>query len=103
MITSSTSCKTSLIRCSLPKAAGSFGGVPGPRLLLVSLCLVLAAGRCEAALRIYYLRHAEGGHNVVKEWATVPKDQRPGYVGDPNVFTPKGEKQVAAATQKLQK
>jgi broad specificity phosphatase PhoE len=59
--------------------------------------------RADAGLKIYYLRHAEGGHNVVKQWAKVPKEQRPDYVGNGNVFTPKGKEQVAAATEKLQK
>jgi broad specificity phosphatase PhoE len=75
-----------------------------------NLCFTLAvlgflafAARSDAGLKIYYLRHAEGGHNVVKQWAKVPKKQRPDYVGNPNVFTPKGKEQVAAATLKLQK
>lgn len=72
------------------------------RLLLAILCLALLAGRAEAGLKIYYLRHAEGGHNVVKEWAKVPKAQRPDYVGNGNVFTPKGKTQATAAAQKLQ-
>ncbi len=71
--------------------------------LLAVLFLFWFAGRCEAGLKIYYLRHAEGGHNVVKEWEEVPKAQRPAYVGNPNMFTPKGETQVAAATKRLQK
>lgn len=52
-------------------------------------------------LRIYYLRHAEGGHNVVKRWENKPKEQWPPYVGNHNMFTPKGEKQVKAITDKL--
>ena len=75
-----------------------------------NLCFALAVlgflafvAPSEAGLKIYYLRHAEGGHNVVKEWAKVPKEQRPDYVGNGNVFTPKGKEQVVAATAKLQK
>ena len=102
MIKTSRSRRNWFICCLAPKAPSLLGGVLGVRLLL-SLSLVLAAGRSEAALRIYYLRHAEGGHNVVKEWANVPKEQRPAYVGDPNMFTPKGETQVVLATQKLQR
>lgn len=56
-------------------------------------------------LRIYYIRHAEGGHNVKKAWQEkgIPESEWPAYVGDPNVFTPKGITEVARATEKLQK
>lgn len=72
-------------------------------LALAFVAFFVFAASSNAGLRIYYLRHAEGGHNVVKEWARVPKEQRPDYVGNGNVFTPKGLTQVAAATEKLQK
>jgi broad specificity phosphatase PhoE len=52
--------------------------------------------------RIYYVRHGQGGHNVVSEWNSIPKDQWPPYVGNENMFTPKGEQQVAALTKELQ-
>ena len=52
--------------------------------------------------KVYYVRHAEGGHNVVSEWKNKPKDQWPVYVGNPDMFTPKGEQQVDALTRKLQ-
>jgi broad specificity phosphatase PhoE len=55
----------------------------------------------EAGLKIYFIRHAEAGHNVVKEWKGKPKDQWPAYVGNPDMFSPKGEKQVTKATDKL--
>ena len=55
----------------------------------------------EAGLKIYFLRHAEGGHNVVEDWKDVPKDQWPAYVGNENMFTPKGGKQAAAVPAKL--
>lgn len=75
----------------------------GVRVLFAIACLLAYVGSSEAGLKIYYLRHAEGGHNVVKEWAKVPKAERPSYVGNANVFTPKGKDQVVAATEKLQK
>lgn len=55
-------------------------------------------------LKIYYIRHAEGGHNVKKAWEEkgVPESEWPSYVGNPNMFTPRGEKEVVAATEKLQ-
>jgi broad specificity phosphatase PhoE len=85
------------------KAAGSFRIHRGVRVLFAAVCLFAYVSQSAAGLKIYYIRHAEGGHNVVKEWAKVPKAQRPAYVGNGNVFTPKGETQVAAATEKLQK
>jgi len=57
----------------------------------------------QAGLKIYYIRHAEGGHNVVKQYKNVPKDQWPDYVGNADAFTPKGKTQVAAATERLKK
>ena len=66
--------------------------------------LSLAPGLSEAGLKIYYIRHAEGGHNVRKAWEEkgIPESEWPSYVGNPNVFTPRGEKEVVAATEKLQ-
>ncbi len=57
----------------------------------------------EAGFKIYYLRHAEGGHNVVNDWKDVPKEKWPVYVGNENMFTPKGEAQAAAVPAKLEK
>jgi broad specificity phosphatase PhoE len=73
------------------------------RVLVAATFLLSFVSQSEAGLKIYYIRHAEGGHNVVKEWAKVAKAERPAYVGNANVFTPKGETQVVAATEKLQK
>ena len=58
--------------------------------------------RAQEPTKIYYVRHGEGGHNVVSEWKNIPKDQWPPYVGNENMFTPKGEQQVAALTKELQ-
>jgi broad specificity phosphatase PhoE len=82
---------------------GSFRMHRCGRVLLAVACLLSFVSRSEAGLKIYYIRHAEGGHNVVKEWAKVPKAQRPAYVGNGNVFTPKGEIQAVAAVEKLRK
>ncbi|MDP4624117.1 MAG: histidine phosphatase family protein [Akkermansiaceae bacterium] len=59
----------------------------------------------EAGLKIYYIRHAEGGHNVKKEWEDkgVPEKEWPEYVGNPDMFTPKGLEEVVTGTEKLQK
>lgn len=78
-----------------------------PFLKIAALALVCAfsALTSEAGLKIYYIRHGEGGHNVRKEYerSGTPKDQWPSYVGDSGQFTPKGKQQVAAATEKLKK
>ncbi|QDT02360.1 Histidine phosphatase superfamily (branch 1) [Rubripirellula lacrimiformis] len=70
--------------------------------LLAVAGMLFAANAAQAELKIYYIRHAEGGHNVTQDWADVPKEQWPAYVGNPNMFTPKGEGQVRQATEKLQ-
>lgn len=92
------------LSCRAPaKARASFYLYRGMRLLLPAICFFSYISLSEAGLKIYYIRHAEAGHNVVKEWANVPKAQRPVYVGNPNMFTPKGKTQVVAATRKLQR
>ena len=57
----------------------------------------------QAGLKIYFIRHAEAGHNVVKEWENIPKSEWPAYVGNGDLLTPKGELQKVEAAQKLQK
>ena len=61
------------------------------------------AGSAQAKLTIYYLRHAEAGHNVVWKFvqAGTPTNQWPAYVGNPNMFTPDGETQVRGVTTNL--
>jgi broad specificity phosphatase PhoE len=75
------------------------------KLLFKAVLTVVLLGcyTAEAGLKIYYIRHAEGGHNVKKAWEAkdVPKSEWPSYVGNPDVFTPKGEQEVIAATEKL--
>lgn len=68
---------------------------------VTSLMLTVAA---EAGLKIYYIRHGEGGHNVKKDYEKrkVPKAEWPSYVGNPNVFTPLGLTQVAKVSDTLQ-
>ncbi|MDF7806315.1 histidine phosphatase family protein [Pontiellaceae bacterium B12219] len=75
------------------------------RILLVVSSVLLGANVSDAGLKIYYIRHAEGGHNVKADWEKkgIPESEWPAYVGDPNVFTPLGVTQVAGATEKLQK
>lgn len=71
-------------------------------LLLLAAFSWPSRGVCEEGLKIYYIRHAEGGHNVKRDWEDVPKDKWPDYVGDPNQFTPLGKKQLAAVSKTLQ-
>ncbi len=72
------------------------------------LIVVVLLGVCEsnAQLKIYYIRHAEGGHNVLKNWETysdIPRDKWPAYVGNPNEFTPMGKGQLARVPGKLKR
>ena len=70
----------------------------------IILGLLLAfAYQADAGLKIYYIRHAQSGKNIEKVWEKkdLPKSEWPSYVGNPDVFTPAGEKQVVAATEKL--
>jgi broad specificity phosphatase PhoE len=55
----------------------------------------------EAQLKIYYLRHAESGANVVPQWQDKPKSEWPAYVGNADSFSPTGEQQVRAVADKL--
>ncbi len=75
----------------------------GTRLLLTVFCLLAFVSTSTAGLKIYYIRHAEGGHNVKKEYANLPKETWPDYVGNGDVFTPKGRMQAIAAVDKLDK
>lgn len=69
--------------------------------LCVFLILLGAETWSHAGLKVYFLRHAEGGHNVVRQWQDKPRDEWPDYVGKENRFTPKGEEQIAAVPAKL--
>lgn len=73
-------------------------------IMLAFISSVLWAHVATAGLKIYYIRHAEGGHNVKKAWQErgIPESEWPEYVGNPNMFTPKGLTQVDGATKKLQ-
>lgn len=72
-------------------------------ILLPLISVFLGQGTADAGLKIYYIRHAEGGHNVKKAWEAkgIPKSEWPAYVGNPDMFTPKGKQEAAAATEKL--
>ncbi len=70
-----------------------------PAVLILLFCL----SHADAGLKIYYIRHAEGGHNVKADWEEkgIPKSEWPEYVGNSDMFTPKGEKQLDEALEKL--
>lgn len=67
-----------------------------PRLLYAALWLACAASLKAAELSVFYVRHAEAGHNVVSEFqrAGIPTNEWPAYVGSERAFTPKGGQQV---------
>jgi broad specificity phosphatase PhoE len=52
-------------------------------------------------LKIYYVRHAEGGHQLVDEWAGTPKHEWPDHVGNGDMLTPAGKAQAAALAARL--
>lgn len=74
---------------------------------LKTLCLLLIASLCyfgteaRAGLKIYYIRHAEAGHNVKKYWKDISERDWPSFVGDQEAFTPRGLEQIEDATRKL--
>ncbi len=72
-------------------------------LFLIFIFFLSAESLADGLLKIYYLRHAEGGHNVVHKWKRKPKQEWPKYVGNPDMFTPEGKKQIAELTGKLEK
>ncbi len=73
-------------------------------LLLTILALQFLADSADAdGLKIYYMRHAEAGHNVDEEWEVISKKKWPSFVGDSQQFTPKGETQRHEAIQTLER
>ncbi len=65
-------------------------------LLFAVLWLACAAPLTAAELEVFYVRHAEAGHNVSSEFkrAGIPTNEWPAYVGNERAFTPKGEQQA---------
>ncbi|MEI6082676.1 MAG: histidine phosphatase family protein [Verrucomicrobiota bacterium] len=61
------------------------------------------ASVAQANLKIYYLRHAEAGHNVVAKFVAsgIPTNEWPVWVGHTDMFTPEGEAQVRGVTTNL--
>ena len=74
------------------------------KLLIISI-VVLSPQVSDAGLKIFYIRHAEAGHNVKEDWEDkdIPKSEWPSYVGKPEMFTPKGLKQLELANINLSK
>ena len=56
------------------------------------------------AIQVYYVRHAEAGHNVASELgrAGVPTNQWPAYAHSENAFSPKGEAQARSLAEAWQ-
>lgn len=57
----------------------------------------------QAGLQIYYIRHAESGHNALKFWKDLPKEEWPAYVGNEDAFSDKGQQQRQRVPAKLEK
>lgn len=72
-------------------------------LFAVLLALMALTAGAQAGLKVYYLRHAESGANVEKQWKEVPRDQWPSYVGNADTFSPLGESQLPGVVEKLSK
>ena len=70
---------------------------------VITVLLLAFVYQVDAGLKIYYIRHAQSGKNVEKVWEKkeIPKSEWPAYVGNPDAFTPAGDKQLVAATEKL--
>jgi broad specificity phosphatase PhoE len=66
-----------------------------PILAVFTFCVAALPGF--AGLKVYYLRHAESGGNVSKDWEKTPPAERPPYVGNADTFSPLGWKQAANA------
>jgi broad specificity phosphatase PhoE len=66
--------------------------------------LALWAAAAQAEVAVYYVRHAEGGHNARRRYTEqgIPQSQWPAWVGNPNVFTPDGALQAQALATNLQ-
>ncbi len=75
------------------------------RTLVLLVILLLGVSESSAQLKIYYIRHAEGGHNIRAGWqeSEIPESLWPSYVGDHNQFTPRGKAEVIATIDRLQK
>ncbi len=56
------------------------------------------------AIQVYYVRHAQAGHNVASELrqAGVPTNEWPAYANNENAFSPKGEEQARSLAEAWQ-
>ncbi|MDX2431171.1 MAG: histidine phosphatase family protein [Bacteroides sp.] len=75
------------------------------RTLVLVVILLLGVSESSAQMKIYYIRHAQGGHNVRADWQEreIPESLWPSWVGDHNQFTPRGKHEVIATIDRLQK
>lgn len=81
----------------MKRANGTIGAV------VAAMWLVAGALTASAEATLFYLRHAEGGHNVKADYVKkgIPQSEWPSYVGNQNVFTPKGVEQAGALATNL--
>jgi len=80
----------------------TLGWILRPALLVLPLVafiiLFFAITQSHTQLKVYYVSSAEYGHNIEANWAGVPEDPWPAYVGDPKAFTPAGKLELAGWT-----
>lgn len=69
--------------------------------LLVIAILLLSSQIVQAGLKIFYIRHAEGGHQVVDQFRAIPKSEWPAYAGNGDLLTPHGEQQAESLAKEL--
>lgn len=65
------------------------------------LFTLVSASSLHAGLKIFYVRHAESGANVLKNWQKKPKETWPDYVGNADAFSDRGKSQLEPLVKKL--
>lgn len=71
-------------------------------LLFIFLFALAYDSNLYAGLKIFYVRHAESGSNVEKQWQNKPKESWSDYVGKADAFSDKGKTQLQPLAEKLQ-
>lgn len=85
------------------KACNRFSGRKGMRRFGIVWITLLIAMSAFAEVEVWYIRHAEAGHNVAGRYKAmgVPTNEWPSWVGHARVFSPEGQLQVEALAANL--